>query len=120
MPPQRLRPVQPPYDVIVGSDLIYYSFTPETPHSKLLLWTLRRLSGPSTRIFLSLSLHHNPGEVSQMRPARTHTQVQRCAEVCKCQCQCMRCMYGAALAWFKACCRAQHPLASARVLVVWS
>ncbi|PNH04467.1 Methyltransferase-like protein 21D [Tetrabaena socialis] len=62
---QRLAPVQPPYDVIVGSDLIYYSYSPETPHSRLLLWTLRRLSGPHTTIYLSLSLHHNPEEVDQ-------------------------------------------------------
>lgn len=63
-PRQRLAPVPPPYDVIVGSDLVYYSCTPETPHSTLLLWTLRRLSGPFTVVFLSLSLHHNPGEVA--------------------------------------------------------
>lgn len=60
---QRLAPAGPPYDVIVGSDLIYYSYTPETPHSELLLWTLRRLAGPHTTVFLSLSLHHNPEEV---------------------------------------------------------
>ncbi|KAG2498268.1 hypothetical protein HYH03_004017 [Edaphochlamys debaryana] len=62
---QALGPVRPPYDMIVGSDLIYYSYTPETPHSQLLLWTLRRLSGPHTTVFLSLSLHHNPEEVEQ-------------------------------------------------------
>ncbi|KXZ54919.1 hypothetical protein GPECTOR_4g991 [Gonium pectorale] len=60
---QRLSPVRPPFDVIVGSDLIYYTFTPATPHSALLLWTLRRLAGPHTTVFLSLSLHHNPEEV---------------------------------------------------------
>ncbi len=63
--PQRLAPAGPPYDVIVGSDLIYYTYTPETPHSELLLWTLRRLAGPHTTVFLSLSLHHNPEEVGQ-------------------------------------------------------
>ncbi|KAG2451170.1 hypothetical protein HYH02_003777 [Chlamydomonas schloesseri] len=60
---QALGPVPPPYDVIVGSDLIYYSYTPDTPHTELLLWTLRRLAAPATRVYLSLSLHHNPEEV---------------------------------------------------------
>ncbi|GLC45283.1 hypothetical protein PLESTB_000716800 [Pleodorina starrii] len=62
---QSLAPVRPPYDVIVGSDLIYYSYNPETPHSRLLLWTLRRLCGPHSAVFLSLSLHHNPEEVER-------------------------------------------------------
>ncbi|EFJ41461.1 hypothetical protein VOLCADRAFT_98497 [Volvox carteri f. nagariensis] len=62
---QSLGPVRPPYDVIVGSDLIYYSYTPETPHSRLLLWTLRRLCGPCSVVYLSLSLHHNPEEVER-------------------------------------------------------
>ncbi|GIL82692.1 hypothetical protein Vretimale_8262 [Volvox reticuliferus] len=62
---QNLGPVRPPYDVIVGSDLIYYSYTPETPHSRLLLWTLRRLCGPHSTVYLSLSLHHNPEEVER-------------------------------------------------------
>ena len=57
---QALGPVRPPYDVICGSDLIYYSYTPDTPHTALLLWTLRRLVAPTTRVYLSLSLHHNP------------------------------------------------------------
>lgn len=49
----------PPYDLIVGSDLIYYSYTPDTPHSELLLWSLRRLAGPRSLVLLALSLHHN-------------------------------------------------------------
>lgn len=57
--------------MIVGSDLIYYSYTPETPHSELLLWTLRRLAGPHTTVFLSLSLHHNPEEVRRVGRARS-------------------------------------------------
>ncbi|KAL6751592.1 putative methyltransferase-domain-containing protein [Haematococcus lacustris] len=59
----RLQP-SPPYDVILGADLIYYSDTPETPHSRLLLWTLQRLAGDHSLILLALSLHHNPEEVS--------------------------------------------------------
>ncbi|KAG1653004.1 hypothetical protein FOA52_007859 [Chlamydomonas sp. UWO 241] len=53
----------PPYDLIVGSDLIYYTYSEETPHSKLLLWTLARISTPKSLIYLALSLHHNPEEV---------------------------------------------------------
>lgn len=60
---QGLQPIKAPFDVIVGSDLIYYTHSSETPHSLLLLQTLRWLSGPRTLIFLSLSLHHNPEEV---------------------------------------------------------
>ncbi len=47
------------------SDLIYYSYSEATPHSRLLLSALHALSGPETDIYLALSLHHNPGEVSQ-------------------------------------------------------
>ena len=32
-----LQPRKPPFDVVVGSDLIYYTYSPETPHSELLL-----------------------------------------------------------------------------------
>ena len=58
-------PPQPPvyFDLIVGSDLIYYSYSEETPHTRLLLWTLKRLAGPDTLIYMALSLHHNPEEV---------------------------------------------------------
>jgi hypothetical protein len=59
-------PAGPPYDVIVGSDLIYYTYNEATPHSKLLLWTLRRVAGPGSLIYLALSLHHNPEEVMRM------------------------------------------------------
>ena len=60
---RRWRAPGPPYDVIVGSDLIYYTYSEETPHSKLLLWTLRRVAGPGSLVYLALSLHHNPEEV---------------------------------------------------------
>lgn len=53
----------PPWDVICGSDLIYYTYSEATPHSRLLLAALRQLAAPSTLIVLSLSLHHNPEEV---------------------------------------------------------
>eukprot|EP00955_Chlamydomonas_euryale_P072981 361582-Chlamydomonas_euryale.AAC.6 len=53
----------PPYDVVVGSDLVYYTYCDATPHSRLLLWTLERVSAPGTLIYLALSLHHNPEEV---------------------------------------------------------
>ena len=52
-----------PVDLIIGSDLIYYTYCAATPHSELLLVTLEHLSGPQTAIFLALSLHHNPEEV---------------------------------------------------------
>lgn len=39
------------------------SYTPSTPHSRLLLQALVQLAGPGTLIFLALSLHHNPEEV---------------------------------------------------------
>ena len=52
------------FDVIVGGDLVYYSYQPATPHSRLLLTALAQLAGPDTHIYLALSLHHNPGEVS--------------------------------------------------------
>ncbi|GAX80365.1 hypothetical protein CEUSTIGMA_g7804.t1 [Chlamydomonas eustigma] len=52
-----------PYDVIVGSDLIYYTYCEETPHTKLLLWTLERVATPDSLIYFALSLHHNPDEV---------------------------------------------------------
>lgn len=55
----------PPYDVIVGSDLIYYTYSEKTPHSKLLLWTLQRVAAPGSLIYLALSLHHNPDEVGR-------------------------------------------------------
>lgn len=64
-----LRPVRPPYDVILGSDLVYYTYSEATPHSKLLLDTLCTLAGPSTLVFLSLSLHHNPEEVERFLAA---------------------------------------------------
>jgi hypothetical protein len=42
------------------------SYSEATPHSRLLLATLRRLAAPrETLIFLALSLHHNPGEVAR-------------------------------------------------------
>jgi predicted nicotinamide N-methyase len=58
-----LAPHQP--DIIVGADLVYYSYTPKTPHSRLLYQALQQLAGPQTLIYLSLSLHHNPEEVEQ-------------------------------------------------------
>lgn len=60
----------PPYDLVVGSDLIYYSYSKETPHSELLVWTLQRVCGPRTLIVLALSLHHNAPEV--------HSFLKRC------------------------------------------
>lgn len=60
LPPVQLRP---PFELIVGSDLIYYSYTAATPHSRLLLQALVQLAGPGSLIFLALSLHHNPEEV---------------------------------------------------------
>lgn len=39
------------------------SYTPSTPHSRLLLQALVQLAGPESLIFLALSLHHNPEEV---------------------------------------------------------
>ena len=51
------------FDIIVGADLIYYSYSEETPHTRLLLWTLKRLCGPNSVVYLALSLHHNPDEV---------------------------------------------------------
>lgn len=39
------------------------SYTPSTPHSRLLLQALVQLAGPDSLIFLALSLHHNPEEV---------------------------------------------------------
>ncbi|GBF98660.1 hypothetical protein Rsub_11654 [Raphidocelis subcapitata] len=58
-------PPLPPWDAIVGSDLIYYSYSEATPHSRLLLSALRQLAAPATLIVLSLSLHHNPEEVAR-------------------------------------------------------
>lgn len=55
-----------PWDVICGSDLIYYTYSQATPHSRLLLAALKQLAGPETMIVLSLSLHHNPEEVSDV------------------------------------------------------
>lgn len=60
---KHLKPRAPPFDLIVGSDLIYYSYSEATPHTKLLLTTLKRLSCPGTIILLALSLHHNAEEV---------------------------------------------------------
>lgn len=56
--------MQVPLDLIVGADLIYYTYSDATPHSELLLQTLCHLAGPGTAIFLALSLHHNPEEVA--------------------------------------------------------
>ncbi|MEW5318790.1 MAG: hypothetical protein WDW38_009978 [Sanguina aurantia] len=56
---------KPHFDIIVGSDLVYYTNSEETPHSTLLLETLLMLASPGTLVFLSLSLHHNPEEVSR-------------------------------------------------------
>jgi predicted nicotinamide N-methyase len=52
-----------PVDLVVGADLVYYTFSAETPHSALLLTALGQLAGSRTAIFLALSLHHNPEEV---------------------------------------------------------
>jgi hypothetical protein len=52
-----------PVDLIVGADLIYYTYSQETPHSELLLTTLDQLASSETVIYLALSLHHNPEEV---------------------------------------------------------
>ncbi len=52
---------QQPYHLIVGADLIYYTYCAATPHSRLLLWTLQRIVTPGvTVVYLALSLHHNP------------------------------------------------------------
>jgi predicted nicotinamide N-methyase len=58
-----LAPHHPPFDIILGADLVYYSYTPKTPHSRLLYQALQQLAGPQTLIYLSLSLHHNSEEV---------------------------------------------------------
>jgi predicted nicotinamide N-methyase len=55
-----LAPFGPPFQLIVGSDLVYYSYSEATPHSRLLLLVLQQLAGPGTQIYLALSLHHNP------------------------------------------------------------
>lgn len=47
-------PSGPPFDLVVGSDLIYYSYSPETPHSLLLLDTLTALTCQSSVIYLVL------------------------------------------------------------------
>jgi hypothetical protein len=60
-----LAPLHPPFDLIVGADLVYYSYTPQTPHSRLLLQSLQQLAGPYSLIYLALSLHHNPEEVEE-------------------------------------------------------
>lgn len=39
------------------------SYTPSTPHSRLLLQALVQLADQDSLIFLALSLHHNPEEV---------------------------------------------------------
>eukprot|EP00798_Chlamydomonas_sp_ICE-L_P022367 gene22367-29469_t len=52
-----------PFDVIVGADLIYYTYSEETPHTQQLLWTLEKVASPQSLIYLALSLHHNPEEV---------------------------------------------------------
>ena len=54
---------RPPFDLLVGSDLVYYTYSEATPHSKVLLATLLQLAGKGTLVFLALSLHHNPAEV---------------------------------------------------------
>ncbi len=60
-----LAPHCAPFDLIVGADLVYYTYTDATPHSRLLLAALRQLAAPlATLIYLALSLHHNPEEVS--------------------------------------------------------
>ena len=64
--PSSSAPGGPPYDFIVGSDLIYYTYSEATPHSKLLLWTLRHVAVPGSLIYLALSLHHNPEEVRKV------------------------------------------------------
>jgi hypothetical protein len=61
--------------VIVGSDLIYYTYSEATPHSRLLLAALRAAAGPGTPIYLSLSLHHNP-EARRARAARAARRVR--------------------------------------------
>ncbi|WIA13638.1 hypothetical protein OEZ85_007201 [Tetradesmus obliquus] len=58
-----LAPPGPPFKLIVGSDLVYYSYSEATPHSRLLLLALQQLAGPESQIYLALSLHHNPQEV---------------------------------------------------------
>eukprot|EP00882_Tetradesmus_deserticola_P030681 GHRQ01034564.1.p1 GENE.GHRQ01034564.1~~GHRQ01034564.1.p1 ORF type:complete len:155 (+),score=64.04 GHRQ01034564.1:1-465(+) len=60
---QGLAPFRPPFSLIVGSDLVYYSYSEATPHSRLLLLALQQLAGPESNIYLALSLHHNPQEV---------------------------------------------------------
>jgi predicted nicotinamide N-methyase len=55
-----LAPFGPPFQLIVGSDLVYYSYSDATPHSRLLLLALQQLAGPDSQIYLALSLHHNP------------------------------------------------------------
>jgi hypothetical protein len=55
-----LAPFGPPFQLIVGSDLVYYSYSEATPHSRLLLLALQQLAGPDSQIYLALSLHHNP------------------------------------------------------------
>jgi predicted nicotinamide N-methyase len=55
-----LAPYGPPFQLILGSDLVYYSYSEATPHSRLLLLALQQLAGPDSHIYLALSLHHNP------------------------------------------------------------
>ena len=68
----------PPYDVIVGSDLIYYTYSEATPHSKLLLWTLRRVAVLGSLIYLALSLHHNTEEVRKVSCLKRFVVSIRC------------------------------------------
>jgi predicted nicotinamide N-methyase len=62
-------PRRAPFDLIVGSDLIYYTYSEATPHSRALLSTLLQLAGRGTLVFLALSLHHNPQEVESFLAA---------------------------------------------------
>lgn len=60
--------------MVCGSDLIYYTYSEETPHSRLLLEALGQLCDQDTPVFLSLSLHHNPEEVRSRARARENAQ----------------------------------------------
>lgn len=77
----RLTSAHERLDLIVGSDLIYYTYSDATPHSALLLQTLCKLASPETLIFLALSLHHNPDEVHHfLQRSSEHFLVERVSQ----------------------------------------
>ncbi|KAK3272765.1 hypothetical protein CYMTET_18956 [Cymbomonas tetramitiformis] len=75
-----LASLQGPYDLILGSDLIYYN-DEERSSVNILIETLSALSGPHTVVLLALSQVHAPSEVERFKHRSAEVAFEEVSDV---------------------------------------